>query len=669
MHTFFINTSDKINISRHSALFDSLMSKNIIKIFNYKLSDLNACAEEIAGIITRNDNISEIYNIIVYLEIQGRNEDALAAEKVASIQIEEVLFSRLYSLGRKPNEALILFGENFTRGAEYGYGLLYKNNVRNAIWNMFPISDIDSTRQIFKKIKQQYSTVTENNLNDYKKAVWKEFTANCSENSILQSESNFVMSTLYEMAESIKNDDVDEINFSEELYVALTNQKEHVQISGSASTVKYAHVRITDSDFHARNRTEYRILMYVYFCAVDESLQTQEFAAYRGKAAYSDDAIGFDTIPEINWEFLASELKYKKNILREEQSLIDCNSESFPMFNSELFQEKQILTISDEMPKLIVDMKTDKGMTVSKLKSSVDNTISNIEEKNRTNEQNILNYVAKITEQFNVSKDAQMSNIAYKDKGKNVESVQRNKEYIDGELDRVDSVIASRRRLSMSATHIDEILKETKTRTDYYFDCLKKGMLVYVMGVIFTLIFAVPYAIIQKSVFTVVHGWLFYIASLAVIIGAYTAGYIIFRQKYKSRIIKVLGILCDKFTVTQKEKKECLDNYVELIGRDIPLSFCLMRYKDEFNEFAERKKTIPEYGTYHAKHLEHYIRYIDNILNELDIAGMGKEPEAVLEYTSKLAIDKDVYRNNTVYSLVDVNTRNKIFESKERGEQ
>ena len=139
MHTFFINTSEHVNISRHELLFDNLVSNNRIRTFDYKLNDLNACAEKISETITRDENITEVYNVIVYVEISERNENALAAETVASLQIEETLFSKLYDLGRKPNQALILFGENFTRDAEYGHGNEYRKNVRSAIWNMFPL--------------------------------------------------------------------------------------------------------------------------------------------------------------------------------------------------------------------------------------------------------------------------------------------------------------------------------------------------------------------------------------------------------------------------------------------------------------------------------------------------------------------------------------------------
>ena len=203
----------------------------------------------------------------------------------------------------------------------------------------------------------------------------------------------------------------------------------------------------------------------------------------------------------------------------------------------------------------------------------------------------------------------------------------------------------------MAVTHIDELLEATRIRTDYCFDCLKKGTLIYVIGILFALIFAVHYAIIQRQLFNVVYGWIFYIVSLAIIIVAYTLGYIIFRRIYKSRIIKELSILCDKFASTQVEKQNCLEGYARLLRSDIPLSFCLTLYRGEFKAFVKRKNSIPEYITYHTKLLGKYIRYITNVLNELDIAILTKDAEPIGEHSSKLAIDRDKYQNNTVSNL------------------
>lgn len=667
MHTFFINTSERVNVSRHELLFDNLVSSNRIRSFNYKLDDLNACAEKISETITRDDSISEVYNIIVYVEISERNEDALAAETVASLQIEETLFSRLYDLGRKPNQALILFGENFTRDAEYGRGNEYRKNVRSAIWNMFPLPKLDKTRKLLKKVRETFPEITKDNINEYKIAVWTSLTEGYSENSLLKSENDFVMATLYEMAESIENEDLDNVDLLDELFNALTNQKEHVQLQVTVEKVKYAHVRLADSDFNVRNRTEYRILLYAFYCAISESIILCEALPDVGEGVENGVTLGVDTIPEINWDVLSTELKDKKVILEKELEQIELSDDKFPMFNSALLSEENIISLSVDTPKLITDVKAHRGLTVAQLQSAVNSTLDEIEEKNRDNEKKVTNFITKVTDSFSSAKDTKMKNVRYKNEEEFIENDQLTEAFITKEIDKADSRIAAHKRLSMAATHVDEILEETRIRTDYYFDCLKKGALIYVIGILFTLIFAVPYAIIQRQLFNVIHGWVFYIVSLAIIIASYTLGYMIFRWIYKSRIIKELCILCDKFASTQVEKQSCLEEYARLIRSDIPLSFCLTLYQDEFKAFVKRKNSIPEYITYHTKLLGRYIRYITNVLNELDINSLSKAPEPIGEYASRIVIDKDKFQNNTVYSLVDESMVDSLFDMGDEG--
>ena len=667
MHTFFINTSEHVNISRHELLFDNLVSNNRIRTFDYKLNDLNACAEKISETITRDENITEVYNVIVYVEISERNENALAAETVASLQIEETLFSKLYDLGRKPNQALILFGENFTRDAEYGHGNEYRKNVRSAIWNMFPLPKLDKTRKILKKIRSDFPEINKDNINEYKIAVCTALTEGCSENSLLQSENDFVIATLYEMAESIQNEDMDSVDLLTELFNALTNQKEHVQLQVTAEKVKYAYVRLADSDFNVRNRTEYRILLYALYCAISESIVLRKTSYDIGEGVESGITLGVDTIPEIDWTILSSELKDKKNILEKELEQIENVEDEFPKFNSDLLASENIISFSVDTPKLITEVKARKGLTTAQLQNAVNGTLDEIEEKNRDNEKTLMNFITKVTDSFSAAKDTKMRNVHYKNDEEKIENDQLTEVFIAREIDKADARIAAHKRLSMAATHVDEILEETRIRTDYYFDCLKKGLLIYVIGALFTLTFAIPYAIIQNSLFDVVHGWIFFVVSIATVIATYTFGYLIFRRIYKSRIIKELGTLCDKFAATQVEKQKCLEEYARLIRSDIPLSFCLTLYQNDFKEFVKRKALIPEYITYHTKLIRNYIRYINNTLNELDIFNLSKNPDPLGNYTSRIVIERDRFQNNTVYSLVDERMVDELFDMGDEG--
>ncbi len=307
-------------------------------------------------------------------------------------------------------------------------------------------------------------------------------------------------------------------------------------------------------------------------------------------------------------------------------------------------------------------------MTALQLQDAVNSVLIEIEGKNLDNEKRVLNYTTKVTDCFNAAKDSKMLGSKYRNDEKYIENDQLTEAFIKKELDRADARIAAHKRLSMAATHIDEILEETRIRTEYYFDCLKKGSLIYIIGILFTLSFAVPYAIVQKQLFNVIHGWLFYSVSIALFLLSFSLGYVTFRRIFKSRIIKEIHMLCDKFASTQIEKQRCLEEYARLIRSDIPLSFCLTLYQNEFRTYLKRKKFIPEFITYHTKMLGKYIRYIDNVLNELAITGLSKEPELIGKYSSKIVLDKDRFQNNTVYSLIDESIANSLFDMGDKGD-
>ncbi|MBQ6990138.1 MAG: hypothetical protein IJN58_03690, partial [Clostridia bacterium] len=99
MHTFFVNTSRNISLARHERLFESLTARHMLYTVDSALDSLSETAGEIADLITRYEVVGDEYNLIVYVEIEGRNEVALATEKATDLLIEEELFGRLYALG------------------------------------------------------------------------------------------------------------------------------------------------------------------------------------------------------------------------------------------------------------------------------------------------------------------------------------------------------------------------------------------------------------------------------------------------------------------------------------------------------------------------------------------------------------------------------------------
>lgn len=650
MHTFFVNTAKRINTSQHEKLFDCLMLDSEIQILNYSIDSLNVCADKISETITRIDNINEDYNIIVYTEAENRNETALASERVAALVIEENLFARLYKLGRMPKQALIIFGENFTRNAEYILDESNEKSVMAAVWNAFPLPDAETVRGVFKAVRAEFERITAENLSEYTDKALTMLKEQQHDKMLIDFDSTIVKSTIDEMAESVK-DNIESADFHRELYTALVNQNGYVCRRVTDEDVKYAHLRITDSDINAGKRTEVRLLLYVYYCAVNGSIDL----LYLPDDADDDRSLvlGEESLPEVNWEYVASSLKNRRAVIKREKLLLQRQEMQFSKFNDTLINEKTIVKLSSDIPILEVHAAAHRGLTVKKLKESVKKTINEVESKCRSNDDIISSYITAVTDSFNIDKDSAMRGCEYKNDGDFIKNDSLTEAFIKKESDKIDAMISSHRRISPAAAHIDDIIKKSRDKEDYLFECLKLGKYVFFVGLAFILAFAIPHIITQWELSGAAYGAVFYLLSVALVLAAYTFGYLGFRRLFKKRIVKELDELCIDFGKAQSERQQLLEEYTSLLSKEIPLSYCLKLYSDEFNEYQRRKTGVSEHKTYHTRVLSEYDGYIENLLNELEISNLGSEEGLPDDYTGQLNVEDSKYHNSAVYSLID----------------
>ena len=662
MHTFFVNTAKDIDLERNSFLFDNLIGRNKIFCLEYPLNELGACADQIAKKITREKEFGEIFNLIIYVEIKGkRNAEALAEEAACKMVVENTLIKRLYELGRKAKQSLILFGENFTRGNEYSENSLDRE-FRPAAWKLLckcPIEEAVSW--------------TNNNVacaNRDPSDVFEEFVAlivpDSGSNSAWLPDGD-CFSQLFGLFFAYVEQKVKRLNGSKDgldadqlyecLHAALRDKINPEEVKDKvAESAYYAHVRLEDSDVNAKNRSEYRILLFVYRCAASEEIRLCEAPENQVENEPPESQWNHMSIPQINWESFSGMLKTRKRKL--EQKLEEIGREQqepFSDFNRSLLDEQDILPL-DKLPKLTETVDIQTGWTIKKLKETVDETIDTIETKSRENEKQIGEYISTVTESFTDYKSAKMGGKTYKanDGGsgeRQTKNDDTNRLFLDEQQDLVDGRIASCKTASLDADDLDADILAAHNKTDYYFDCLKKGALVYVIGAIFLAVFAVPYAVIQKTVFSVPYGWLFYGTTIAVIAAVYCLAYLLFVRIFKMKIVKELRNLCEKFAISQNNRLQSLKKYRTLLAKEIPLSYFLTLYREEFEEYCETKKAALKWRTYHAKMLDEYIRYIQNTLELLDIERLGKDDQSNLE--TKIRVEESKYGNNEVYVIVE----------------
>ncbi|MBR5867942.1 MAG: hypothetical protein IKZ21_00740, partial [Clostridia bacterium] len=331
MQTFFINIREGgVDLGRHERLLEGLVAQGDLFHHSCSLNAMGVCAEEIASRISRYDEVGEDYNLLVYIQVPGDNEGALAAECALSVLIEEELLANLYRLGRKPREVLIVFGENFTRNRQYGAGRGFAEKQRTALWNMFPFRPVEEVTEEVLTLKAR-GDIAES-AEEFQNALSTVLFSD-GQNSLVGMESIFLQEVLPVFSETVQKNNLDNEGLTDIFSKVVHNQRLHVSKQVTGVPVRYAHVRLKDSDYNARVRSEFRILLYVCMAADSGEFPMLEESA--DDASKNREIIGEASLPRLDLDALATELKKRYAILAEEYSLLDSGEEEFHAFKDD----------------------------------------------------------------------------------------------------------------------------------------------------------------------------------------------------------------------------------------------------------------------------------------------------------------------------------------------
>ena len=647
MFTVFINTDKNLDIGRHAPLIDDLRASGELLVLESPIEELRDCAKSLAGQITWDDRFGEEYNIIVFAEAEGRNENALASELFLTLCIEDNLFEPLYELGRKPKEAVILFGENFDRGWEYSTGQDSLLKVQQSFWELFPVPEQEKARSLLVEVQGRFERRPELE-NEFAKAFVQAITGHQSEKAHLLSDSEFVQSTLEEVALSVFREEAQSVDLPEELYHAVENQRENVRKAVTGEKPRCAYIRLLDSDVNAKSRSVYRILLFISLAAVKQSILLQDLTGKTGEHPSPANL----TIPEVNWDEVAGELAESRRVLEQELRHLENREDPFPQFNRELI-EGALLPLELKMPQLFLKVIPRIGMTVRQLRAAASRLIGDVRQKSRDNDSRINTYITRLTEQFNRDKDQLMGSLRYRDESANIETETLAGKFIQKEQEKADIRIVAKKRLSPPAVNMEAVLKLAERRLEYCFSCMKTGRLVPLTLLVFLLLFAVPYLIINREFREMPLGWLYFAATILILALAFCLGSLLFFLHCKRRILAELTSLSETFTRLQKEKEEILASFTELIRHDIPLSYCLELYRREFEQHRRRGELGATYVTFHKNQLRQYSQYVIRTLSELGFAGQTEESSVTERYESMLLLDRDQFQNDAVYRVID----------------
>ncbi len=176
MHTIFVNISESIQTEKHEFLFSNLRIRNNkivndLVTVNAKLTGLKTCADSIAELITKDEDMQNDYKIIIYAEIDEKilyrynmiteSEDdkviqleaARALENIIELAINEIFFARLQKQGKKPKEATIVFGEPFDRNVMPRSDDSYTSHINRELWRLLAYTEPEAFSARLAKIK------------------------------------------------------------------------------------------------------------------------------------------------------------------------------------------------------------------------------------------------------------------------------------------------------------------------------------------------------------------------------------------------------------------------------------------------------------------------------------------------------------------------------------
>ncbi|MBR6044443.1 MAG: hypothetical protein IKP47_02290 [Ruminococcus sp.] len=651
MYTIFINTAGSPDTTKHRRLWNELIEEKKLFVFNCGVKEFDSAADSISSLISRDPDISEVYNLIVYIKLTGRNEDAVAMERVMALYVEETLLHALYKRGRRANRVLLVFGEDFDRGREYSGGEHLKRRVYSKIWDSFPLPPVRDAAEIIARVRSKYADLSGEKVYDYREEVWEAVTVD--EDCFLGKDSKLIKGSVMQMAESVKNlTDIRKADLEKELFNALCDQREGWQANIVSSGIESAHIRLTDSEVHTENRTELTLMLFVYRCAAAEDIILDRDPK-EDHAGGDELSIGAASVGTLDFEYLSSCFKDKQaELTMIRNSISAADDPTFPKFNDGLKTEKHIIKLEEEPPELKEKISISKAFSVRGLRKLVDSTLASIEEKDRENGERLNEYITNVTDKFNRDKDTSFKKTEYK----NTEETTGNDELYLAKIrklsDETAAELASKGRLSADASKLGDRLIRAKVRIDYLFECLRGRALVFVMLGIVLFCFAAPYAALRTSILDTTKGVVFYVVTLAGAAAVYMLGYFLFVHKFKKLITAEIKRLCDIFCELQKERVECLEAYNKLLSRDIPLSFLLRRYLDEYTGHIEHKKLRATQKTYHLRELDGYISYLDELLDGTDIRLLTPDREHYGNNLPQLIIEQDVCKNNLIYSVI-----------------
>ncbi len=176
MHTFFINTSNESFEDKYEVLFDIHYENRTLVSMEYPLSDwydkdkgYPDCLKKMSDMIDGYVELNNSFNLIIYIDLSGnesyssimrdafhdrqRQECIRAMQILFTHAINNSIVKELVDAGRKPQDVLIMFGEDKDY-SDFGANKVRERDdeIRKCLFSFLGLPDDESIREIAKSV-------------------------------------------------------------------------------------------------------------------------------------------------------------------------------------------------------------------------------------------------------------------------------------------------------------------------------------------------------------------------------------------------------------------------------------------------------------------------------------------------------------------------------------
>ena len=650
MHTVFINTSDKCPMTFYrELLFEKPLEEYLLMIpaDHVKRENMCAFAQQLAQLIDQETYFRENIRLLVYCDSKAffaesdvDNSAAMVAwQELVSLQMEYDLIHTLLKNGKIPGEVLFVFGEP-TERCVYPEDAAYRAALNRHLWYGAALPDSEKTAAF---------------LNDHPQvdmeALCRFLMSEKCQDKVL-SDANPCFALVVEWLGQILFDNHQKLLLNGKWTGEMVMEKLPWAVSAAKDVctvetlkrncrvkIQYAYFHFAQADVKEKNRSWARLMLGVDACA-------------RGEDSFVRNLLGENTVnipaadkPEnaFCWPCVAEDVLAEEM----EKQLFFCQHKNYAKPEVPLTLSQSLETelaegealIYPESAKCVPEayvrlQKMSRRIRVKKLEEQVNHKLNEIEEKNKTINDQIRSYLNIATIEYDNIKAGELSRVPVTQEDyERFTGVLKDESSVDLRISNLQNMQETVERMQKNAElnmmeftgrittarSVERNLQNVHNLTSAYLAALKRSLLLLCMGFVFVVMFLVPYAAIKWDVFHSSTGLMVFGATAAAAVLMLFLGRTYFSWKYKNRVYSQVNGLVNEFNQAQMENQECLNKYRDFMYNKVPRCYGLSRYAEILNAFHKRMQLRKEMITFHEVALQKRAENIRSWLEGMDI--------------------------------------------------